>query len=461
MQIGPLSVNWRKAIPSSLSSVEGRGGWWNLIRESYAGAWQQNVEVTTADVLTYVTVYACITLISSDIGKLRIKLVAQDEDGIWQETASPSFSPVLQRPNSYQNRIQFLEAWVACKLIAGNTYVLKQRDARNVVVGLYILDPNKVIPLVGEDGSVWYQLAADNLSGLREQIYVPQREIIHDRMPGLYHPLVGVSPISACGLAAIQGLRIQENSTLFFQNGAAPAGILSSDQIIKKSDAEDLGARWATNYGGANRGAVAVLGNGLKYQQLSMSAVDSQLIEQLKWTSETVCSAFHVPPYKVGVGPYPSYNNVEALDQQYYSQCLQTLIESIELLLDHGLGLDAPKDGVTYGTELDLDGLLRMDSSTRSKTAADAVGSGVVAPNEARKKYFDLGPMTGGESPYLQQQNYSLAALSKRDAQADPFASKTPATAPAPAPAPVEEDDTEERAIAWLRIKAAAEGLAA
>jgi phage portal protein BeeE len=58
----------------------------------------------------------------------------------------------------------------------------------------------------------------------------------------------------------------------------------------------------------------------------------------------------------------------------------------------------------------------------------------VMSPNEGRAK-FDLKPVEGGAQPYLQQQNYSLEALAKRDAQADPFA---PATPPAPKPVPAD-----------------------
>jgi HK97 family phage portal protein len=454
MQIGPLSVTWTKALPSSLSSPDSRGGWWPIVRESYAGAWQQNVEVSTATVLTHPTVYACISLISRDIGKLRIKLVQQELSGVWAETSSPAFSPVLRKPNSYQNRIKFLENWVASKLISGNTYILKQRDERGVVVALYILDPNRVRVLISEEGSVYYELNTDNLSGLSAPVFVPQREIIHDVMVPLYHPLVGVSPITACGLAAIQGLRIQENSTLFFQNGAAPSGILTSDQIIKQEHAEQLSARWTENYGGANHGAVAVLGNGLKYQQLMMSAVDAQLIDQLKWTSDIICSVFHVPPHMVNVGPPPPYNNIEALNQQYYSQCLQNPIESIELLLDEGIGIDTAKDGIQYGTELDLDGLLRMDTSARVKAAADAMIGGL-SPNEARLQYHNRGPVPGGEKVFLQRQNWPLEMLGSD--QPPP----TPAPAAPPADEPEPDDTQEERAVALLYLKAAAVGLAA
>ena len=40
----------------------------------------------------------------------------------------------------------------------------------------------------------------------------------------LYHPLVGLSPIYACGLAAQQGLAIQNGSTEFFGNMSPTVG---------------------------------------------------------------------------------------------------------------------------------------------------------------------------------------------------------------------------------------------
>ncbi|EHP9631645.1 phage portal protein, partial [Escherichia coli] len=123
------------------------------------------------------------------------------------------------------------------------------------------------------------------------------------------------------------------------------------------------------------------------------------------------------PAYKIGVGQPPSSDNVEALEQQYYSQCLQTLIESIELLLDEAL-----ETGENESTEFDVTTLLRMDSERRMKTLGDAVKNTLLTPNEARKRE-NLPPLAGGDALYLQQQNYSLEALSRRDAREDPFAS--------------------------------------
>lgn len=442
MEIFGLTISRTKAAvpPTTMpTNITSRGGWWPVSREPFSGAWQRNISWQMEDVLGFGAVYACVTLIASDIGKIRIKLVELDANGIWTERESPAFSPVLRKPNHYQIRIKFIEQWLTSKLIHGNTYVLKQRDQRGVVTALYVLDPQRVRPLVAANGDVYYAIQQDALSHVSEtDIVVPAMEIIHDVMVALYHPLCGVSPLTACGLAAVQGLRVQNNSAQFFGNASVPSGILTSPATIPNDVAKDLKERWEQNYSGDNVGRVAVLGNDLKYEKITMTAVDAQLIDQLKWTAENVCTAYHVPPYMIGVGPAPTYNNIEALNQQYYAQCLQTLIETIELLLDEGLGLD--KQTPKMGTEFEIDSLLRMDTATRVKAAADSIGSGAVSPNEARKRYFDLGPTAGGETPYLQQQNFSLAALAKRDAQPDPFA-KPGADAPAPAQIPAAETD--------------------
>ena len=99
---------------------------------------------------------------------MRLTLVAEDDDGIWTETESAAFSPVLRKPNRYQTRIAFFQQWMLSKLLWGNTYVLKERDARGVVTGLMILPPQKVRPLVAPDGAVYYEIQRDELAGVTE-----------------------------------------------------------------------------------------------------------------------------------------------------------------------------------------------------------------------------------------------------------------------------------------------------
>ena len=399
----------RKAAPP-VSALTRPHAWFPIVRESYPGAWQQNVEVSLVDVLTHPTVYACVSLIASDIAKTPPRLVQRDVHGIWTETESAAFSPVLRKPNHFQTRIAFYKSWLISKLTRGNTYVLKQRDQRQIVTALYVLDPTRVIPLVAPDGAVYYEIRRDDLSGQsQESVVVPASEIIHDTMNTLYHPLVGIGPLHACGLVAMLGLKLQSSAAKFFANGSQPSGILTAPVEIKQEQATEMKTRWEAEFSGDNVGKVAVVGYGLKYEPLRQTAVDAQQTEQWKAVDEAICGAFHMPPYLVAVGPMPTYNNIEALMQAYHSQCLQEHFEAIELLLDEGLALPAP-----YGTEFDLDVLLRMDTATMVKTLADSVGAGIESPNEARKR-INRPPVPGGETPYLQQQYWPLSQLAQRE----------------------------------------------
>ena len=391
----------RKAVSPVAASV---GGWVSLIREPFAGAWQLNQELSREDLLGSPVVYACVTQIANDFGKLRARRMRKDKDGIWSEMdGSDAISRLLRRPNRYQNHVQFKQWWQVSKQTRGNVYGLKRKDASGSVEAIYILNPDLVTPLVADDGSVYYQLGQDNLAGVQQGVTVPASEVIHDRMNCLYHPLVGVAPIYAAAIAAGIGVSIQKNTLQFFGNAATPGGILVAPGNISKENAERLKEQWQSGYTGPNAGKVAVLGDGMKFESLGRNAVDSQLIETLKWTDERVCSVFHVPAYKVGVGAAPSYNNVEALDRAYYSDCLQSPIEEFEAAMDDGLGLDGLKDGV----ELDLDGLMRMDSKTQMETLKAGVEGSLLTVNNGRKR-LNLSPLEGGDTVYMQQQDFPL-----------------------------------------------------
>lgn len=419
MKILGLPIPFTGQQQKALNAVDHNRGGWMRIFESFAGAWQHNVEVDYNSVLSFHADFACKTLIASDVAKLRVKLVQRDTNRIWTEVDNRNYQ-VLVKPNHFQTRIQFFENWMISKLQRGNAVVLKQRNRLGGVEALYVLDWQFVEPLVADNGDVFYRLKADNLAGINENIVVPAREIIHDRFNCLFHPLVGLSPIYAGGLAAMQGLKIQEQSTKFFANGARPSGVLTAPGAISVDTAVRLKEAWDTKFGGENAGKVAVLGDGLKYEPMTAKAVDAQLIEQLKWSAEVVCSVYHVPPYKVGVGAMPTNNNVQALNIEYYSQCLQAHIESIELLLDEGLGLRGESgNGASLGTEFDIDNLLRMDTISQMEALDKA--RNYLTPDEGRRR-LNLPPTDGGNVVYRQQQDYSLAALAKRDAKDDPFA---------------------------------------
>jgi HK97 family phage portal protein len=433
----------------ALSAVPVNRNWWQVISEPFAGAWQRNIEETRGDLLCYPTLYACIDSIASDIGKLPFQLMREDSNGIWQPTQNAAYSPVLRKPNGYQTAQQFRESWLLSKLTQGNTYALKRRDERGVVVALYVLDPNRVQPMVSDRGKVYYQVQTDSLSTLppdypAENLIVPASEIIHDRCITLHHWLIGVPPLCAAHWPAVKNLKILKNATTFFSNGANPGGILTAPAGMSEPDAQAVKEYWNREFQGENSGKVAVIGADMKFTAFAFKSSDSQLVEQLRYSDEQICQPFGVPPFIVGIGTIPAGMKVDDMMGLYYQRALQKHIEAMENLLDEGLAITKNSDGDRLGTELDLEPLLRMDPQRRAEVWGKLRNDAVATPNEARRA-FNLKPLPGGDTVYMQQQDFPLDQVRLNRIE--------PAAVPTAPSAQVLEPDETDKAIALLYKK--------
>lgn len=382
-------------------------GWFPLVQEASPGAWQraETVEVETS--LAHSAVFACVQAIAGDLAKLPIRFTRRT--AAYWAPVEHEFDALLRRPNSYQHRAQFVREWITAKLLSGNAYILKRRDSRGRVIGLHVLDSRRVRPMVSDDGAVFYELRVNVLAGLPADVTVPAREIIHDRGLAPFHPLVGLTPLQAAAAATNQGLAILRTSAKFFQNGAQPGGVLSAPGAISPETATRLKEHWDTNFTGDNAGRVAVLGDGLKYEALSTSPTDAQLLEQLQYSAADVARAFGVPAWKIGAGDPAPYTSAEATNLQYLADCLQGHIESLELALDEGLEL--PPD---IRTELDESSLLRLDTQTRFNVLGAAVREGLLTVNEARAE-LNRAPVAGGDQILRQMQDVPLKGGADND----------------------------------------------
>lgn len=400
----------------SLSSVNGGGGWSSLF--GFHANFQTDVKYDREDLTAHPAVFTCISLIAQDIGKMGVQLKRR-QGNILVDAPIPEDLIFLKKPNHYQNWQQFLEFWATCRKLRGNVYGLKVRDAFGNVIRIVILNPDQTMPLVSEGGQVFYQLGIDTLNGT-ESVIVPASEIIHDRENCFYHPLVGIPAITAFGLAAGLGLNILKNSKTSFGNMSRPSGLLTAPGPITPEKAKQVGDAWNANYSGQNIGKTAVVGDGLQYQVITMTASDTQTIEQLKMSNETICSVLHVPAFKAGMGTIPAGQKVGDLNEIYFSDCLQSIVEAFENLLDDAFDL---KDR-NLEVFLNVDSLIRMDKASQMDFQERGVKAGIFKIDEAREA-FNKGTVVGGDTVYMQQQNYSLEALSKRDKKEDPFSTNS------------------------------------
>lgn len=379
---------------------------WHVIGEPFAGAWQRNMEEKQGSLFLYPTLYACINRIACDIGKLRF--VLRRSTGAVSDIIqdAPQYK-VLRRPNQYQTEGQFREHWIISKLLHGNAYILLGRDSFGAVAAMHVLAPHRVLPMVTDEGEVFYRLQRSELSRAAD-ITVPASEIIHDRINPLFHPLIGIPPIAAANFPALKNLKILRNATSFFGNNQQPGGLLTAPAGMSQEDVTRLKEYWREEFSGDNVGRVAIIGADLRFTPFTMNSIDAQMVEQTRYSDEQICQPFGVPPFKVGIGTIPAGLGVDGLNQLYYADALQAHIEHMENLLTDNLKLDA---GVYV--ELDIDALIRMDESKRADVETKLVAGKIKTPDEGRAR-FNLPPTGGGATLWGQHQDYPLGILAER-----------------------------------------------
>lgn len=409
MKLFGFDVKRLRDMPKGLRTIYSQ---WRRVWDYLTGAWQADGVRTLPDnPLLNSAVFACMRLISSDVAKMPMCIKRKTGD-VWKEVSDSPYSKLLQKPNFWQTRIEFFVHWVLSLLHYGNAYVLLNKDNRNMVNRMTVLDPRKVQVMVADQtGDIFYKvsLGSNPLAGLynTEDVYIPAEFILHHKYMPIEHPLIGCPPLRVATLAANTGRKIIAAHAELFTNGIVPPGILTLPEGATEAQVEALATQWAEF---RRTGRTAVLESTTKFEAISQKSIDAQALELTKLTYMDICVAFGVPGWKIGVEPIPAGTTAETSNLIYLCQTLQIVVEEIEALLDDKLAL--PSD---LSAEFDTDALYRMDTMTRYKAATEGVKGGWMKPNEGRAKAANLEPVEGGDTCYMQQQNFSLAALNARD----------------------------------------------
>ena len=148
-----------------------------------------------------------------------------------------------------------------------------------------------------------------------------------------------------------------------------------------------------------------MLGEGLEWQPLTITAVDSQLIEQLRWTGDDVARVYRVPTFMLGDLSKSTYKNSEQMQRTYYSGCLQYHIEALEARFDAGLEVE-PRHGI----EFRIENMLRTEIDVRFEAYAKALQSSWLTINEVRAEER-RSKIAGGDEPMVQIQYAPLSQI--------------------------------------------------
>ena len=356
-------------------------------------------------------VYACVRILAEAIASLPLH-VYKYKDGGGKELVidHPLYQVLHDEPNSEMTSFVFRETLMSHLLIWGNAYAQIIRDGSGRVLELYPLLPNKIDVQRDERGEIYYVYSrnTDENPNFKDhgQIVLKKEDVLH--IPALgYDGLIGYSPIAMAKNAVGMTLACEEYGASFFANGANPGGVLEHPGVLK--DPGRVRESWNSVYrGSSNAGKVAVLEEGMHYQQIGIPPEEAQFLETRKFQLNEIARLYRIPPHMVGDLEKSSFNNIEQQSLEFVKYTLDPWVIRWEQALQKALLLPGEKGKVII--KFNVDGLLRGDYASRMQGYATGRQNGWFSTNDIREME-NLNPISDEEGGNLYLVNGSMTKL--------------------------------------------------
>lgn len=360
--------------------------------------WQTNqsdsgVSVNGFTALQNSSVWKALNVLAGDFGQLPVKLFRKTPAGRKEVTGTPEIECLRTRPNPWTVPSVFKETsmWVAA--LHGNSVTWINRPNTNTIQ-LVPLRPDRVAIEIDDErqGEFWYVYSLENGT----KVPINQEDVLH--IQGLTtNGMWGLSLLDV-GKNAIGGsLALEKFVNAHFKNGSRPGGVIKHPGKPSQTARDNLRREWNDIHQGVtNAGKVALLAEGMEYQQMAFTLEQSQVEQLRRLDREFVAAWFNLPLYKLNSLEHSATRaNLEQQQQEYVQGSLMRwIVRHTEEWARKLLLPELQRAGYYY--RVVTEALLRGDTQARYSAYGIAIQNRIMNPNEARERE-DMEPYDGGD----------------------------------------------------------------
>jgi HK97 family phage portal protein len=353
----------------------------------------QSVSSNTA--MRAMDVHSCVKIKADSIAQLPCHLYK--ENGNTKEKAKDLrlYRLLHRQPNSWMTAPEFWGMVSACLDLRGNFFALKSGLPGREVRELIPIPMGRVREVIqAPDYSLAYKVARPDESAIDT---IPGDRIMHIR--GLVlNGFMGLNPIEYARESIGLDLALEKHGAKLFKQGTMIGGVLTFPGNIK-----DSGTRKAildsfndVHSSVENAHKTAMMEDGMKWEKLGMTSVDSQFLEARNFQKKQIVDLFFGLPLSMlqSGDKVATYASADAFDLEYVKYALTPRLVNIEMAVYRDLLSEEQKEN--YFAKFSTGGLLRGDTAARTAYYEGMVNIEAMSPNEVRE-LEDMNPYKGGD----------------------------------------------------------------
>jgi HK97 family phage portal protein len=340
----------------------------------------------------------CINAVADAVASVPLKVyreIVVDGEAEREEVLVGELVDLLATPHPQMTARQFWRAHEIEYGLMGNSIWYFPDEYGGKRINLLDTDEITVIETADGFGIDHY---VRNAKGVQTQIDVEQ--VIHFRNDNPYQKWIGLAVTEILVSPILSSYFIREWNNKFFANNAVPSGILTTDQTLDMTKADQIKERWKSKYGGVEKfHDIAVLGAGYKFEKISESPKDMAFIDLFKIDREEIMAVTGVPPGVAGIMEYANYANFEAQIRLFWELTVSHCLARNESLINEML---IPRLWPANGWYVEYDTSdvkpLQQDATALAARHQIYVNTGILTVNEIRRE-MNLDAVAWGDDP--------------------------------------------------------------
>lgn len=436
-QATPVAARSEEHLWRSISM----GGDYPVIR-SNSGA-----KITSRTAMGYPPLWRAVNLIANSVAGLPFDVFRRQRDGGKKVDMRHPAQRLLEKSASpFVNAYTFRRTMTALALLHGNSYASIDR-VEGRPVSLSIWNPAQTMVRV-MDGEVWYVTYFNN-----QPVRINSRDMLHIRGLGP-DGIVGWPVLELMADALGVGMAAQEFGARFFGSGSNPSGLLMIPGAFSEEKIRNTIAAWnSMQQGLANSHKVALLQEGVKFQQLQIAPEAAQFLQTREHEIRaTVANITGVPPHMLGDSTRTSHNSLEAEGQSYLDYCLQPWLKTWEMECREKLLTEQQQDSDSHTIEFNREALVQMSFEAKINGIYRQLESGLITHNEGRALLNMAGLGEDGDARYRPMNWLEIGSAAEEMQEGEPDQPDTSGDNPEDTPDGTQDDTPEDSpAVAALR----------
>lgn len=322
------------------------------------------------------TVWACIDRRATTVASLPFFAYQQIKGEKVLARAARLYAILHDSPNSRMTPFEFWRAMMMNHDLRGNAYARIDRDGTGEAVAMWPMPADQVEAKVLDNGSMVYLYAFGN-----DVAVLAAENVLH--LKNLGNGTTGLAKLEFMRATTDEAAKSQGAASKIFGSGGKPTGVLMLDKVLSPEQRTAV----ATNFAGMAEGSMSrlyVLEANMKYEQLSMSPADQQLLETRKFSIEEICRWFDVPPVLVHHSNVTAWGSgIEQLVQGFYTLAIRPMLINIEQATRKRVM--TPGQRATMTVEFNFDALMRGNPKDRAEMYAKGAQNGWITRAEIRQ----------------------------------------------------------------------------